>query len=228
MLWYKIRYKIKSDATRWFKQVVARKEIEAYAGSRQVKKLHLGCGHNILEGWLNTDIGCTGSITYVDVKKPLPIENGTFDYIFTEHVIEHLSYAHGAAMLAECLRVLKPQGKLRIATPDLEFLFKLYNPDKTALEQSYIKWCVENFIPWAGSSQDVFVINNFYTGFGHLFIYNEKVLGDTLRGAGFSTVEKKELGQSDDAALRGLENVSRQPPGFLALESLALEATKSV
>jgi predicted SAM-dependent methyltransferase len=227
MLWYKIRYKIETDTTRWFKQAVARKEIKRYIESQGIRKLQLGCGHSILSGWLNTDIGCTGTITYMDVRMPFPIENGTFDYVFTEHVIEHLTYAQGAQMLAECFRVLKPGGKLRVATPDMQFLIDLYHPDKTSLQQSYIKWCSDHFIPWAASAEDVYVINNFYTGFGHQFIYNEKVLADTLRAAGFSVIEKRGVGESDDAALRGLENVSRFPPGFLALESLVVEATKS-
>lgn len=226
-LWYRIRYKIATDATRCFKQAVARKEIRAYIESRETRKLQLGCGHNVLSGWLNTDIGCTGPITYLDVRKPFPIESGTFDYIFTEHIIEHLTYSQGAGMLAECFRVLKPGGTLRVSTPDLEFLIGLHASDKTALQQSYIKWCVDNFLPWAPSAEDAFVINNFYSGFGHLFVYDQKVLGDTLRSAGFSGIEKKEVGESANEALRGLENTSRQPPGFLALESLVLEAVKS-
>jgi predicted SAM-dependent methyltransferase len=227
MLLYKIWYKAKTDTVRWVKQASAKKEIEAYLGSHQVRKLHLGCGHNMLSGWLNTDIGCTGSITYVDITKPFPIESNTFDYIFSEHVIEHKTHAQGAHMLAECFRVLKPGGKLRIATPDLEFLINLYNPDKTALQKSYIKWCVDTFIPGAVSTEDVHVINNFYSGFGHLFIYNQKALADALLLAGFGSIEKKEVGDSCDTVLLGLENVSREPPGFLALESLVVEAVKN-
>lgn len=61
---------------------------------------------------------------------------------------------------------------------------------------------------------------------GHQFIYDEKTLSLTLRSAGFSDITRCELNASDDDALRGIENESRLPQGYLALESMTLEATK--
>jgi predicted SAM-dependent methyltransferase len=57
-----------------------------------------------------------------------------FDYVFSEHMIEHVSYAEGLLMLRECLRVLKPGGRIRIATPSLEVLLDLYKPSKTPIQ----------------------------------------------------------------------------------------------
>ena len=101
-------------------------------------KLHLGCGRNILDGWINTDYNTakfSGS-DYLDVTKKFPYDNNSVDYIFSEHMIEHISYQDGKFMLEESFRVLKSSGKIRISTPDLKFLIKLYNEDKTELQKS--------------------------------------------------------------------------------------------
>ena len=45
--------------------------------------LNLGCGPNILEGWLNTDIEpIDDRVVYLDAGKPFPFEDETFDFIF--------------------------------------------------------------------------------------------------------------------------------------------------
>src|SRR5438477_50522 len=80
-----------------------------------------GAGFNSLPGWLNTDLEPkSASVIYLDAAKPLPFAYSTFDYIFSEHVIEHIPYPQGLSMLKECFRVIKPGGTIRIATPNLE------------------------------------------------------------------------------------------------------------
>src|SRR5215216_3456181 len=92
------------------------------------RKLHLGCGKHSLAGWLNTDMNeCpASSIIKLDATKPFPFEPGSFAYVFSEHMIEHIPFKDGTSMLKECFRVLQPGGKIRIATPDFRFLVNLY------------------------------------------------------------------------------------------------------
>lgn len=45
----------------------------------------------------------------------LPFSNGAFDVVIASHIIEHLG--EPGAMLAECLRVLRPGGVLRVSCP---------------------------------------------------------------------------------------------------------------
>ena len=104
-----------------------RKVIKFYLNSINVKKIHIGCGTNILKGWLNTDyMPVSNEVILMDATQKLPFENNTFDYVFSEHMIEHITYTQGGLMLSECFRVLKSGGKLRVSTPDLRFLFSLY------------------------------------------------------------------------------------------------------
>jgi predicted SAM-dependent methyltransferase len=193
----------------------------------EARKLHIGCGHNLLHGWLSADLfPCSDEVFRLDATKPFPFPDQTFDYVFSEHMIEHVSYSSGLIMLRECFRVLKSGGRIRISTPDLKFLIDLYCEVKSELQIGYIKWAINKYIPWATDCNEVFVINNFVRDWGHLFIYDEKTLRSSLTKAGFSAVTRHELNASEDEALRNLENEGRMPKGFLKLESIILEARK--
>lgn len=206
---------------------IDRSVIENYFSTHEVKKLHIGCGGNIIDGWLNSDFFPTSDdVLYLDATERFPFENDVFDYIFSEHMIEHVSYSNGFAMLIDCQRVLKNNGKIRISTPDLQFLINLYRSDKSELQIEYIKWATDQFIKNSPYLDDTFVINNFVRDWGHLFIYDEKTLRSSLERAGFTNIVRCELNESENEALRNLENEKRMPEGFLKLESFTLEGTK--
>jgi len=224
-----------ASATKWYiswhlgrkRGRVDRALIERYFAEHEIRRLHIGCGTNILPGWLNSDaFPVPDHILHLDATVPFPFADGTLDCIFSEHMIEHISYPDGAAMLRECHRVLKDNGKIRISTPDLRFLIDLYGDEKSTLQKRYIEWITENVIKTAPYSDATFVINNFVRHWGHLFIYDDKTLRASMENAGFGTITRHELNESGDAGLRNLENEKRMPPGFVRLESLTLEGTK--
>jgi predicted SAM-dependent methyltransferase len=189
-------------------------------------KLHLGCGFNVLPGWLNTDYYPPKDGTvHLDATSPYPWPDNTFDFIFSEHMIEHVPYAAGRRMLEECFRVLKPGGRIRISTPDLKFLISLYDATQD-IQRAYIEWSTKRFISWAPEAADTFVINNFVRDWDHAFIFDEKTLAKAMTGAGFDTLSRCLLRESASPELRDLENDTRMPDGFLQLETLTLEATK--
>lgn len=201
--------------------------VREYLNSFGVRKLHIGCGKHVLVGWLNTDfLPYCPNIVHLDATRPFAFDDATFDYVYSEHMIEHISYQAGQHMLKECHRVLNASGKIRISTPDLAFLLDLYQNKKSQLQVNYIKWATQLS---AGDGKDnaVFVINNFMRSWGHTFIYDENTLRQAMTDAGFVNIVKRPLQESEDPILRNLENESRMPPGFLRLESLTLEARKS-
>jgi len=54
-------------------------------------RLNLGCGLNKKDGYINVDINPKLGVDVVaDVLKGLPFEDGTFDEVLCEHVLEHL------------------------------------------------------------------------------------------------------------------------------------------
>lgn len=204
-----------------------RRIIRRYLSRHGAKKLHVSCGDNGLEGWLNTEYFPTArGLVHLDATGPFPFPDGAFDFVFSEHMIEHVPYAGGQNMLRECHRVLREDGVLRVSTPDLAFLVDLYRSDKSELQRAYVDWNTKCFLPHAPHSEDTFVINNYFRCWGHSFIYDEKVMRHSLERAGFDDLETCELHASRHEALRSLEHEHRLPAGFLRLESLIMEGTK--
>lgn len=201
--------------------------IDNYFQTASVRKLHIGCGETVLDGWLNTDYEPRArNAVFIDATAKYPFADDCFDYIYSEHMIEHISYPQGRQMLRECFRVLKTGGRIRVVTPNLSAILDLYRPDKSKIQQDYIDWSTKSFIPHAPWSADTFVINNFVRNWGHIFIYDEKILRSSMEQAGFAEITRCELNMSTDSLLSNLEHAERLPDGFLALESLTLEATK--
>ncbi|WP_027190364.1 class I SAM-dependent methyltransferase [Fundidesulfovibrio putealis] len=200
---------------------------EQYFSQHLTRKLHLGCGNNILPDWLNSDVvPCSDNVLQLNVTQCFPFADESFDYIFSEHLIEHITYEQGLHKLTQCHRLLKPGGKLRVSTPNLEFLINLFRRDRTKRENDYIRWSMQTFFPRVDISDPTFVLNNFVRNWGHIFVYTPRILVHSLQTAGFAKVCSWPLNQSGDTHLQNLENEQRLPRGFLELETFTLEASK--
>jgi len=101
--------------------------------------LNLGCGHRFHNEWTNVDFKSTGkNVIAYNLLKGIPFKDGIFDMVYHSHIIEHFSKEDAPKFLMECYRVLKPNGIIRIAFPDLEqivyhymkFLKELKNGNK--------------------------------------------------------------------------------------------------
>lgn len=201
--------------------------VDAYLADHAIRKLQIGCGDHPLPGWLNTDLyPGNPDVLPLDARKPLPFPDASFDFVFSEHVIEHMDFVEGCAMLEECRRVLKPGGRIRIATPDLAFLIGLYGKNKSEEQQRFLQWSKDCFLPWAPNADDTYVINNAVRDWGHRFIYDEKVLLLAMQTAGFKHLERFPLMKSNVADLCGLEHEQRAPAGLLALETMIIEGSR--
>ena len=200
-----------------------------------IKALHLGCGGNILKGWLNTDLHTHGPVSYLDASEPFPLEKNTLDYIFSEHMFEHLSYESGVSMLKECYRTLKPGGVLRLTMPRLDFLIKLYNEPYKEIHQQYALWSLQQFSPrmyadFIQKHEDLpmaLVINNFMHLWGHQMIYDYSSLHRMLENAGFNNIKECLMGVSEYPYLQRLEHHGYVIPKWAnELESMTIEAVK--
>jgi predicted SAM-dependent methyltransferase len=191
--------------------------------------LELGAGWNSRPGWLATDLNPPPghACMRLDATTSFEIPSESFDFIYSEHMIEHISFEDGRNMLEECNRILKPSGVIRIVTPSLGFLYRVMSPDRGQLEERYRNWSVTTWVPEAPQVTNAFFLNNFVRAWGHTFVYDRETLELALRLSGFESVVSCELNNSEHPLLCGLANVRKIPPGFLDLESMVLEGTKA-
>jgi len=88
---------------------------------------NLGCGNRFHPDWINIDIAPNDPrVIAHDLSAGVPLESASCDVVYHSHVLEHLRGGDAVSFMRECLRVLMPGGILRVATPDLERIARLY------------------------------------------------------------------------------------------------------
>ena len=221
-----LRFRLRQKYWAWR----APSQIRAHLARTTRPKLQIGTGPNPLPGWLNTTLYpfAPGTV-FLDATKPFPMPDSSQDYIFSEHVIEHLEFDDAARMLRECQRVLKPKGRIRLATPDLAQILALYTNPDGAPQQAYIRWIMDNFRPQVGAYNPAQVINQSFHGWRHRFIYDEATFTGALERAGFANIERHTPGESAEPNLRGIEQHGDYVGSDAAMryETMVFEATKT-
>lgn len=158
-------------------------------------KLHLGCGSNYIQGWVNIDLDSPGADMHCDFKNPLRFANGSASFIYTEHFIEHITRLEGISFLKECRRVLRADGILRLSTPDLRWLVGQF------VSGNVKEWEDVQWLP--GSSCEL--LNEGMRAWGHQYLYDRDQLECSLREVGFLKIKVVNYRQSAYAELRQLE-----------------------
>jgi len=203
-------YGVKAGSN-WRRMNAANRLISDYLHDHAIAKLQLGAGGvKGFSGWLNTDIEPAEGEAYLDATKSFPISDGSLSYIFSEHLIEHLSYRDGLSMLQECRRTLKPGGRVRIAPPNLLKLIQLFQNAKNDEMRNYVKDKIKadyysEPLPQTASPECV-ILNYEMRSWGHQFLYDPPSLRESLERTGFQSIKEFAPGESDDPALTGLEN----------------------
>lgn len=212
-------------------RIKARRAFRRYLGQAGVRKLQIGAGPTQSPDWLTTDISVAlrGEAVYLDATRPFPLPDASFDYVFSEHMIEHIPYQAACAMLRECFRILKPGARIRIATPDLDRLLKLKSPELSDIQQEYVRWITKIMLPGGTPDSPTFVINNQFYNYGHQFLFDEACLRDALSQAGFADIRRMAIGESDDPHLSRAEKhgININNEAINAYETMALEARRA-
>ncbi|MHC4951248.1 MAG: glycosyltransferase, partial [Planctomycetota bacterium] len=167
-----------------------------------VVKLHIACGRHYLDGWVNIDGDPkTQADIHCDItREGLPFPDNSVDYVFNEHFIEHLSYEDGLAFFKEAYRVLKSDGVLRIAFPDLRTLIDSYIHDDWR-EMEWVKLIDAQWYP-----SGCFMLNRCIREKGlHKYMYDVEEVQRRLSEAGFCSTTVCQVKQSNYPQLQQAE-----------------------
>ena len=154
--------------------------------------LNLGCGNVYYDGIINADFfSVTKKDFGMDLRYPFKIKSETFDGIFCDHTLEHLSYEEVEHVLDESYRILKPGGWIRVIVPDFNlFVTKYYENDnewfnkwKTLVLGHESRKGMERFFT------KIFALNFTANFYHHKTLWNYEMAQLLFLEAGFSNVE---------------------------------------
>lgn len=178
-------------------------------------RLHLGAGGDIKAGWVNLDLAFKPSpkrrrarsdpettLVEYDLRRGLPLPEGSCDYIYSSHFFEHLEYRDGLRLMHDCHRALRPGGVFRVALPTFKGLFSRYlqADEKSGLSPALSKQIL-NLLPDLEPGTETMVdwINyGVYQRGEHHYIYDENKVVLLLRSIGYSSVEESQYEEGMD------------------------------
>lgn len=163
------------------------------------RRLHLGCGGNRFEGWINADTSPSSELI-VYMERRLPFRDACLSRIYSEHVLEHVSYEVGLAFLRETLRVLEPGGVIRVAVPDLEDLVEGYVQSDWRTRFDWVQWPEYAFLKSRAQ-----MLNVGFRWWGHQHLYDREELERLFLEAGYRNLNFPSHGDSVHEDLRSLE-----------------------
>lgn len=192
-------------------------------------KLNLGCGPvPVVADWLNYEWGMLPLLSrfprvrrlvvrlgflapnydapwprfqFVDIRKGLPLGDGTAAFIYCSHVLEHLERWESLRILRECRRVLKPGGRLRVVVPDLAIICRSYLEGNTAWDTCRMLWGHAKDVEpagWKGRLARHFIRP-------HQWHYGHAEMEQLMRDAGFAEVRASRFREGDFPDLDPLE-----------------------
>ena len=141
-------------------------------------------------------------IEFMDATKPWQYADDTFDYIFTEHMIEHIEASKNLFTLQEAYRTMKPGGVIRVIIPDRDFFEQLPGQDDHPFVVNYCRNIFKRE-PYAGASDAV--TRRTLDEQGHVWVVGIEKLKAQVTKAGFSEVKQCEYGVSEHAELNGID-----------------------
>jgi SAM-dependent methyltransferase len=186
-----------------------------------------GCGACAPEGWLSFDVSpslrfqripllgrcLTRSrfperARYGDIRKGLPVADGSSDAVYCSHVLEHLTLDEFRLALKNTHKLLRKGGTFRMVLPDLKRLASEYlartEPDASIRfldesgmgQETRLRGLPGLLKIWLGSDR-------------HMWMWDMESLSMELTKAGFASIRRATFGDSGDPAFAKVEDADR-------------------
>lgn len=144
-------------------------------------RLNLGAGEQKIAGWKSVDVA-RADVSHDLSVFPWPFDSNSAESINASHVLEHFDKQVGADFLAECCRILKPGGWLRIAVPDLDLFIDCVNAESYERLNGYEHTDLNKLMGGGDREPNLFM--------RHHYAYTAESLETAMRRAGFRHVAR--------------------------------------
>ena len=192
------RHAVKMLGTRAVAPWSARRLRELHDGGTPLL-LNLGSGTYNVAGWVNIDLwgwhaawGVHPDVVW-DLRRPLPLPDGSVRGVFMEHVLEHLPAPVGLGAVEQCHRLLQPGGVLRLSVPDFGRYARSY---VAALSGSGDD---ADFLARQrpGRPTPLMAVSEVVYHHGHVSVWDADTLAELLRSVGFTGVTQRSYGETE-------------------------------
>lgn len=149
-------------------------------------KLHLGCGHNKIPGWINIDsVEEFHPDLLHDLSRPLPFPDGTIAELLAKDILEHFDKFQRFFVFYDWVRVLRLGGTVTVGVPNLPKIFYKY------FKFPFEKWV--EFVFGETLFGETVYIGHFGT---HKWGYSVKTLTEFVKVFGITPISTECRGQN--------------------------------
>lgn len=174
-------------------------------------KISLGSGGVRFPGWTHVDADPQWQPEVLaDLSGPLPFPDASADFMQSEDFLHQLSFVQAEAFFRECHRVLQPGGVMRLLTPDLEILVRMYQQRDPRLIEL---WEREVGIPLLTRTHGE-LLHTALTFADQKSFFDEQTLRAVAEPIGFD-VRRVAYNESAHTELRGLDQ--RSPDNAISM-----------
>lgn len=169
---------VASQATEKVEESVEIKSISEFDPLQYPRKLNLGCGYDVREGYLNVDFQAFHNPDLVaDIRKLEILPSNFYDEIVAQDCLEHFPRCDTKPALAEWSRLLKSGGVLMLRVPNLIGLLELFTREnmQSIDNQELLVQCLFG--------------TQAYNGDWHLTGFTQSLLSHYLTEAGFGNFQ---------------------------------------
>lgn len=164
--------------------------------------LELGSGRkNGQKGWTTVDL--IGSDISHDLRRNIPLPDGSVDCIYCSHLFEHIPYKELVVFINECHRALKQGGELSVCVPNAALYIEAYG------EGYRFRPPGEGYGPALVDTGSLMDQVNYiaYMDQEHKYMFDRENLVNTLRQAPFDRVHLREFDATLDLKERDFESI---------------------
>lgn len=204
--------------------------------------IEIGGNYKRNEQWdVYNSVRVRGGIVHNMTVLPIPgIEDQTYDGVYSEHFIEHLTKDEGIAFLKEMYRIMKPGATIRTIWPSMDFVDML-NSDENHNNNNFVvmynRYIIDRENPFnnqyyrsiasvseisAMSKQKKAALRLLHQEGEHKHLWYKQELIDCLSDLGFKQPVECEYRKS---SLNEFSNIDRNDP-MRSLHSAVIEAIK--
>lgn len=165
------------------------------------------------------DLDGPAVLLHFNVLGGIPLSDESFAGVNLSHILEHFDLETGRQILAECRRILRPGGAIRVSCPDLRKYAQAYVAGDEAF---FGKVGKPLFCPYSGlPTPGAIVAGKAYDSTNcHKWFYDAETVQALMREAGFSRADQRAL---HETALPSIQEVE---PGYREAESFYVEGIR--